>query len=230
MTSRRQRRQADEHDSSEARSPRRGRWPRRRMRRRRQADRQAGTISGSRQQDPGLGERRRRSARYRASAVESAAAAVGPVRAVARRQEDRPEDRQHGREQQEVRRAEGHAHARFCARPVAGVCRTSEQADRRRHEQRERDDRPELIDGQREPFERVAGARALQRVDEHAPAHPRERAQKMRSMRYSQSRSRERARSPPTRSMNSSSRRAAPAAALRAAPRSVPARPAGRAR
>ena len=46
----------------------------------------------------------------------------------------------------------------------------------RRDQQDERDDRPELLDGDREALERVARAGALERVDEHAPAQPDERA------------------------------------------------------
>ena len=39
------------------------------------------------------------------------------------------------------------------------------------------DERADLLDGEREPLERVARAGALERVHQHAPAHPGERAQ-----------------------------------------------------
>ena len=65
-------------------------------------------------------------------------------------------------------------------------------------------DRSELLDRERQPLDRVAGARPLQRVDEHPPPHPRERPQHVQH-RQIQSSDAWWA-SPPTRPMNSSSR------------------------
>ena len=63
----------------------------------------------------------------------------------------------------------------------------------------------ELLDRDREPLERVARAGALERVEEHAPAQPGERAEDAAaSLRSSRARRGARA-SPPTSSMNSSS-------------------------
>src|SRR6185295_10852498 len=86
-----------------------------------------------------------------------------------------------------------------------------EQAGRRWDEEDEGEDRPELFGRHREPLERVARGRAFQRVDEHAPPEPHERAEG--ADHQSQFRSAS-GRSPPTRSMNNSSRVRAPAAAL----------------
>ena len=52
-----------------------------------------------------------------------------------------------------------------------------EQCDARRDEQDEREDRPELVDRDREALERIARARPLQRVDEYSPPHPEKRAE-----------------------------------------------------
>ncbi len=81
-----------------------------------------------------------------------------------------------GGEQQDAQRFERH-HGRATGEPVAGVAAEPGEADRRGDEQRVRDERQDLFDGDRETLESVASAHALERVRQHAPAHPGERPQ-----------------------------------------------------
>jgi hypothetical protein len=99
------------------------------------------------------------------------------IRTIHRRHEQRTDEAESAGDEQQKHDDPERRHVVRDRQPVTGIRAERREAQGRGHQEREGDDRPYLLDREREPLDGIACARPLECVHQHAPAHPGERAQ-----------------------------------------------------